>query len=113
MHQDNDLQVEDIARDPRFADNPMLQAAQVRFYAGVPLRDRHGMVLGSFCIMDTQPRSLAASEFALLHDMARQLQATLSTSAEVPPPPDSGTRHEADGQPSGPLLGPSPGPALV
>ncbi|WP_422688603.1 AI-2E family transporter [Comamonas endophytica] len=113
VHQDNDLQVEDIARDPRFADNPMLQAAQVRFYAGVPLRDRHGMVLGSFCIMDTQPRSLAASEFALLHDMARQLQATLSTSAEVPPPPDSGTRHEADGQPSGPLLGPSPGPALV
>lgn len=113
VHQENDLQVEDVARDPRFADNPLLQAAQVRFYAGVPLRDRHGMVLGSFCIMDTQPRSLAASEFALLHDMARQLQATLSTSAEVPPPSDAGTRAEAGEDPPGLLPGPTPGPALV
>ena len=113
VHDDNDMQVEDVARDPRFADNPALQAAQVRFYAGVPLRDRHGRVLGSFCIMDTQPRRLAESEFALLHDMARELQATLATSVEAPPPPQAGpTPSEQPPEPD-PLIGPAPGPALV
>ncbi|MET1114671.1 MAG: AI-2E family transporter [Comamonas sp.] len=113
VHDDHDLQVEDVARDPRFADNPLLQAAQVRFYAGVPLRDRHGTVLGSFCIMDTQPRSLAASEFELLHDMARQLQATLSTSAEVPPPPDADPKAPLEEPQATPVLGAASGPALI
>lgn len=113
VHDAQELEVEDIARDPRFADNPLLQAAKIRFYAGVPLRDRHGAVLGSFCIMDTQPRSLAESEFELLHDMARQLQDTLSTSAEVPPPSDAGPKAPAQDAPSAPLLGPPPGAAMV
>lgn len=116
VHDDNELQVEDIARDPRFADNPLLQSARLRFYAGVPLHDRHGMVLGSFCIMDTVPRSLAPNEFALLHDMARQLQAALSRSAEVPPPSDAGPAapaEPADAPAPGPLLGPGAGPAMV
>lgn len=113
VHDDRELQVEDIARDPRFADNPRLQSAHLRFYAGVPLHDRHGMVLGSFCIMDTEPRSLAATEFALLHDMARQLQTTLSRSAEVPPPSDAGPAAPAAQPQPGTLLGPGAGPALV
>ncbi|WP_159916178.1 AI-2E family transporter [Pantoea sp. 18069] len=118
VHGASDLQVEDIARDPRFADNPLLQSARLRFYAGVPLRDRHGMVLGSFCIMDTVPRSLAANEFALLNDMARQLQATLSRSAEVPPPPDAGPSAPAapaagPAADSAALIVPGAGPAMV
>lgn len=116
VHDDNQLQVEDIARDPRFAENPLLQTARLRFYAGVPLHDRHGMVLGSFCIMDTAPRTLADNEFALLHEMARQLQSTLSRSAEVPPPSDAGPAAPAAPpvEPApGPLLGPGAGPAMV
>ncbi|RIX70544.1 GAF domain-containing protein, partial [Acidovorax cavernicola] len=113
VHDDHDLQVEDIARDPRFAENPLLQSARLRFYAGVPLRDRQGLVLGSFCIMDTAPRSLAANEFALLHDMARQLQTTLSRGAEVPPPSDAGPTAPAADPLRGPGTGPGTGPAMV
>ncbi len=102
-----DLQVEDIARDPRFADNPLLQAAALRFYAGVPLRDRQGQVLGSFCIMDTAPRSLSVEELDLLHDMARRLQNTLSHRAEVSPPPGAGPTADPPSQDTGPLLGPA------
>lgn len=102
-----DLQVEDIARDPRFADNPLLQAAALRFYAGVPLRDRQGQVLGSFCIMDTAPRSLSGQELDLLHDMARRLQNTLSHRSEVSPPPGAGPTSQPPAQDTGPLLGPA------
>ena len=109
-----DLQVEDIARDPRFADNPLLQAAALRFYAGVPLRDRQGQVLGSFCIMDTAPRSLSEQELDLLHDMARRLQNTLSRNAEVSPPPGAGPAATAEPSSApGPLLGPAAGPAMA
>lgn len=73
VHEQDAVVIGDIARDPRFARNPLLQRRQVRFYAGVPLRDRQGMVLGSFCIMDEQPREMTADELALLHALAEQL----------------------------------------
>ena len=108
VYEGADLLVEDIARDPRFADNPVLQAAGVRFYAGVPLRDGQGQVLGSFCIMDTVPRTLASEELELLHDMARHLQRSLSRGNEVWPPPDAGPDAGPE-RVGDPLAPPSPG----
>ena len=72
-----DLVVEDVARDPRFASNPALSEAGVKFYAGVPLQTRQGEVLGSFCIMHDSPRALAEDEMDVLHDMAAELMSTL------------------------------------
>ena len=37
--------VEDVARDPRFANNPALQGAGIRFYAGAPFGDDEGTCL--------------------------------------------------------------------
>ena len=73
VHGQEALVINDIARDPRFARNPLLQQRQVRFYAGVPLRGRQGQVLGSFCIMADKPREMTADELALLRTMAEQL----------------------------------------
>ena len=67
------LVVDDIARDPRFASHPQLQAAGVRFYAGAPLRTAQGLVIGALCIVDRQPRSLSNSEVRLLGAMAQDL----------------------------------------
>lgn len=69
--------VEDVARDPRFADNPALREAQVKFYAGVPLRTRQGEVLGSLCIMHDAPRSMDAQEMQLLHALAQEVMDSL------------------------------------
>ena len=45
--QDAPFVVDDAARDPRFAANPLVTGAmQVRFYAGVALRDGDGQPLG-------------------------------------------------------------------
>lgn len=68
-----ELVVEDVARDPRFTDNPALAQARVRFYAGVPLKDRKGQVLGSLCILHDAPRTMSADELELLSEMAQEL----------------------------------------
>jgi GAF domain-containing protein len=73
VHGGDALVVHDAARDPRFAGNPALQAMRLRFYAGVPLKNRHGTVLGSFCIMDDAPREVSAADLELLGVMAEQL----------------------------------------
>ena len=72
-----DLVVEDVARDPRFSDNPALADAAVKFYAGVPLVTKKGYVLGTLCIMHDGPRSMADDEMHVLHEMAEDLMARL------------------------------------
>lgn len=65
--------VEDIARDPRFADNPALLARHLRFYAGAPLADEKGFVLGTLCLLGDAPRTLDERERKLLESMAGEL----------------------------------------
>ncbi len=67
------LIVEDIARDPRFANNPVLHGRGLRFYAGAPLRDARGTVYGSLCLLDTAPRVFTERETRLLEGMAAEL----------------------------------------
>lgn len=59
---DEVLIVRDLARDPRFANNPWLREYGLRFYAGVPLRGPNGFPVGSLCILDTKPRDMSPHE---------------------------------------------------
>jgi predicted PurR-regulated permease PerM len=70
--------VADTHRDPRFAANPMLRDAGIRFYAGVPLRTASGHVIGALAIMDTEPRVLTEHETELLESMAGEVMDTLA-----------------------------------
>ncbi len=75
------LTVEDISRDPRFAGNPLLRSHGIRFYAGVPLRNAAGKVIGTLCIMDTRPRALQSRDVKLLQLIADELMAARSAQA--------------------------------
>lgn len=45
------------ACDPGLADHPLVTGPPfVRFYAGVPFRDRKGALLGAVAVIDTEPR---------------------------------------------------------
>lgn len=68
----NDLfVVEDALSDERFRDNPLVQHdPHIRFYAGVPLRDKSGQPLGTLCVIDREPRRLRAAEVQGLLDLA-------------------------------------------
>lgn len=63
--------VQDARADPRFSDNPLVTGEPgVRFYAGWPLADPAGYRLGTFCLIDRQPRQLSEADLEVLHDLA-------------------------------------------
>lgn len=78
------LIVEDIARDPRFASNPVLRERGLRFYGGVPLCDAAGAVYGTLCLLDTKPRSFTEREVRLLESMALELMSSVLGQASGP-----------------------------
>ena len=68
--QDEALVVTDALKDPRLRLNSAVTEIGVRAYAGFPLRDPAGRVLGSFCALDTESRTWVPHELEFLRDMA-------------------------------------------
>jgi len=65
------LVVEDATKDPRFEENPLVVGAPgIRFYAGAPLVAPGGHVVGSLCVIDTEPRDAESIDREALRDMA-------------------------------------------
>jgi GAF domain-containing protein len=54
--------VENVPADPRFASNELVAEAGIGFYAGAPLLTDDGQAIGTFCVMDDEPRSFSAAE---------------------------------------------------
>jgi diguanylate cyclase (GGDEF)-like protein len=71
--------VEDTTDDERFFDNPLvLGEPHIRFYAGCPLRYLNGSKLGTLCLIDTRPRTLAAEDLGILRDLADMVEQELA-----------------------------------
>lgn len=75
------LLIADIARDMRFAHNPVILAKSLRFYAGAPLCDDAGHVIGTLCLLDRQPRRFDLRELHLLEALAADLMTVLGAQA--------------------------------
>ena len=68
------LVVEDASQDERFRTNPLVVGEpNIRFYAGAPIVGKTGHVLGTVCVMDTEPRVLTARQISALEALARQV----------------------------------------
>lgn len=72
--------VEDTLLDQRFADNPSVQAGQIRFYAAAPLATDDGHVIGTLCAIHQQPMQLSESQQQALRALARQVMSNLELS---------------------------------
>ncbi|MBD2111473.1 MULTISPECIES: PAS domain S-box protein [Cyanophyceae] len=66
------LVVPEARHDSRFANNPLVQDEPgLRFYAGAPLCNQDGFILGTLCVLDTQPRDdFGPNQRAMLADLA-------------------------------------------
>ncbi|RUO31567.1 hypothetical protein CWE12_00780 [Aliidiomarina sedimenti] len=72
------LLVEDALKDERFYDNPLVTGKpNIRFYAGIPLTLDGEHLLGTFCLIDTQPRRLNERDYKRLQALAKQAEALL------------------------------------
>lgn len=70
--------VPDAKLDARFADNPLVVGhPSVRFYAGAPLCHPAGGKLGTFCVIDHQPREFDEQDAASLADLAKMVSEEL------------------------------------
>ena len=98
---DDFLMIPDTHLDPRFIDNRLVVDMDLRFYAGMPLRDVEGHILGTICVLDRRPRILSAVQIRALERLARQvmrmiaLRRTLQTQREA----DARFRNMADHAP--------------
>ncbi|MBC6112583.1 GAF domain-containing protein [Pedobacter sp. CCM 8938] len=62
--------VEHASVDPRTLTNPLIASEMgLEFYAAFPLKTSTGYNLGTFCILDKQPRHLEFFEIAFLKDL--------------------------------------------
>ncbi|MEU4427132.1 SpoIIE family protein phosphatase [Actinoplanes sp. NPDC024001] len=64
------LVVTDARDDQRCSGNPAVTELAIAGYAGMPLTDADGTVLGALCAIDHEPREWAPTELSLLADMA-------------------------------------------
>ena len=72
------LVIEDALADPRFKDNPYVVGnPNIRFYAGAPIVEKGGHILGTVCVIDTKPRVLSEKQVSGLEVLARQVMSLL------------------------------------
>lgn len=65
----------DTLLEPRFCDNPnVLGHPHIRFYMGYPLRTPDGLAIGTFCVMDFQPRQMSTEQVEAFRDLAHWAQ---------------------------------------
>lgn len=70
VYSESTLVIEDASKDERFRNNPLVYAhPHTRFYAGQPLRNHEGFVVGSLCVIDTKPRQVSEKELSMLSDL--------------------------------------------
>jgi len=83
---DHPLFVNDAAADPRTRDDAAVRSSGLVSWAGFPVRDVRGHVLGSFGVADTRPREWTAAQIDALRILAQaasdQVQLRLALRAE-------------------------------
>ncbi len=84
VHDETVIIVEDARLDERFRDLPSVSGPpHLRFYAGFPIRDRHGVTIGTFCLYDTRPRTLSDHDTRVATELASWVEAELLRSEDA------------------------------
>lgn len=71
------LVLEDVRDFPRFAANRLVDEAGIRSYLGAPVTARGGMVLGTVCAGDTEPRRWGRAGLDMVKSLAAEVTADL------------------------------------
>lgn len=72
------LEVPDATQNELFANNPAVVSGFVRFYAGAPIVDNDGHVLGTICVVDSVPHQLSPGQKDALMTLSREVVSHLT-----------------------------------
>ena len=86
------LVINDAKSDPLLAGNLAVSDLEVAAYLGFPLTTPDGYVLGSFCVIDSEPREWAEEDIEILRDLAASVMAEIQLRTEI------ATRHQVEGE---------------
>lgn len=75
---DAPLIVDDARTDDRVRGNPAIEDIGVVAYAGYPIRAPQGQTLGSFAVIDHEPRAWSAGELLVVEDLAAAVEAEIA-----------------------------------
>lgn len=64
------LMIQDARADARFSANPIVTEYGLVAYIGVPIITHGGDALGTFCVVDTEPRVWTADDLQTMRDLA-------------------------------------------
>lgn len=64
------LVIPDTRADPVYRNVPTVESLGVAAYLGIPLKLKSGVVIGSFCVIDKNPRAWTDAEIAHLQELA-------------------------------------------
>ena len=71
LHDERSMVVQDATKDPRFVAHPAVTGPDhIRFYAGVPLKTKAEVTIGTVCAIDRIPRSFGRKDLAVLEELA-------------------------------------------
>jgi GAF domain-containing protein len=66
-----------VPSDRRLAGNPLLELLHLESYAGFPLRDAGGAVIGALCVASLRPRSSFTAAAPALEQYAHAAEAEI------------------------------------
>ncbi|GAA4964624.1 GAF domain-containing protein [Actinoplanes utahensis] len=78
--------ITDGTADPVYAANPLLAMSPIRSYAGVPLSDDSGQILGAHCVIDVTPRTFTEHDITVLTNGAAETMHILAEHRTTPDP---------------------------
>lgn len=88
------FEVPDATLDERFAGNPLVTGPpSIRFYAASVIRSPNGYPIGTLCVVDRRPRTLAEHERRWLVGLGAELERIVASRARRPTA--TSTRHGA------------------
>jgi GAF domain-containing protein len=70
--------VDDAAHDSRVFDDPTVVAFEIGAWAGYPITDPDGYILGTLCVMDSQPRVWGEVDILVLATLARAVSTEIA-----------------------------------
>lgn len=81
VEQDRTLVIEDARQHPLVKDNLAIPDLNVIGYLGVPVKTEDGHRLGSFCVIDGEPRQWTDNDIAIMEAFADVVNAEIDTRA--------------------------------